>query len=336
MTDATRTPRIVVAGAGAVGCFVGGHLAAAGRDVALLGRERIAREVDQHGLLLTDRDGGRVALAPGSLAVATDPASLASADVVLVTVKSSGTRGMAQAIRAHAPAGVVVVSLQNGVDNAAILAAELPAQRVFAGMVPFNVAALGEGRFHRGTDGALVIDAGAATTAVALDSPRLPVRTHPDMTAVAWGKLLLNLNNALNALAGIPLRDELADRRWRRVLAACIDEALAALAAAAVRPSTIGSLPPAWLPTVLRLPDPLFRIVAARQLRIDPIARSSMADDLALRRTTEVDQLQGAVIALAAARGLDAPTNRAVLDRIHLAERSGTGSPRIAPGDLLR
>ncbi|MEP7300566.1 MAG: 2-dehydropantoate 2-reductase [Caldimonas sp.] len=326
--------RIVVAGAGAIGCFVGGQLAAAGHAVRFLARPRIADELLRHGLALSDRDGGALRIAAEDLAVGSDAAVLADADVVLVTVKSGATREMAASIRQHAPSHAVVVSLQNGIDNAAILQAELPALQVVAGMVGFNVVALGEGRFHRGTDGAVVIDAKAAPLAAALSTPRLPIASHADMGAVAWGKLLLNLNNALNALAGVPLRDELADRGWRRLLAACIAEALAALGAAGIRPAKVGALPPALLPTVLRLPDPLFRLVAAAQLRIDPQARSSMADDLALHRTTEIDQLQGAVVALAARHGTAAPVNRAVLERIKEAQARGAGSPRLAPADL--
>ena len=59
----------------------------------------------------------------------------------------------------------------------------------------------------------------------------------------------------------------------------------------------------------MRLPTPLFRLVAARMLRIDPQARSSMADDLALGRTTEIDALCGEVVRLAARLGRSAPVN---------------------------
>ncbi len=326
--------KVVVAGAGSIGCFVGGHLAAAGRDVAFLARPRLVDELQRHGLTLTDRNGGRVTVAGEALRIGTDPALLASADIVLVTVKSGATREMADTIRAHAPAHAVVVSLQNGIDNAAILQRALPDMQVVAGMVPFNVAALGDGRFHRGTDGDIVIDAKAAAIAGMLTTPHLRIATHADMASIAWGKLLLNLNNALDALAGVPLRDELADRGWRKVLAACIDEALAALTAAGIRPAKVGSLPPSLLSTVLRLPDALFRIVAASQLKIDPHARSSMADDLALCRTTEIDQLQGAVVALAQERGVDAPVNRAVLGLVKQAEAQGAGSPHLRPADL--
>src|SRR5664280_3120061 len=136
--------KVVVAGAGSIGCFVGGHLAAAGRDVAVLARPRLVDELQRHGLTLTDRNGGRVTVAGEALRIGTDPALLASADIVLVTVKSGATREMADTIRAHAPAHAVVVALQNGIDNAAILQRALPGMQVVAGMVPFNVVALGD------------------------------------------------------------------------------------------------------------------------------------------------------------------------------------------------
>ncbi len=330
-----RKQHVVVAGAGSIGCFVGGQLAAGGHRVSFLARPRIADELAQHGLTLSDQDDCTLRVATKDLAVAVDPGVLASADVVLVTVKSGATREMAASIRALAPAHAVVISLQNGVDNASILQDALPGMNVVAGMVPFNVVALGAGRFHRATGGDIVIDAKAAAIAEALATPYLPITTHADMRAVAWGKLLLNLNNALNALAGVPLREELALRDWRRVLAACIGEALAALGAAGIRPAKVGALPPALLPSVLRLPDGLFKLVAAAQLRIDPSARSSMWDDLEHRRTTEIDQLQGAIVALAAKHGTAAAMNRAVLERVKEAEKKSTGSPHLAAAALL-
>ena len=79
-----------------------------------------------------------------------------------------------------------------------------------------------------------------------------------------WGKLLINLNNALVALSGLPLASELADRRWRLILAGQIDEALAAMKASHIAPARIGGLRPGLLPKLLRLPDWLFRLVARR------------------------------------------------------------------------
>src|SRR3982751_2179837 len=102
MTDAAPpsppSPRIVVAGAGTIGCFVGGQLAAAGRDVRFLARPRLRDELAAHGLVLSDRDGATRRSAAEKLVVGTDPALLADADVVLVTVKSGATAEIAASI----------------------------------------------------------------------------------------------------------------------------------------------------------------------------------------------------------------------------------------------
>jgi 2-dehydropantoate 2-reductase len=101
MKDAVQSPspKIVVAGAGSIGCFVGGALAAAGRDVRFLARPRCADELAAHGLTLSDRDGRTLHLAATSLVIGVDPALLGSADIVLVTVKSGATREIAASIR---------------------------------------------------------------------------------------------------------------------------------------------------------------------------------------------------------------------------------------------
>ena len=109
----------------------------------------------------------------------------------------------------------------------------------------------------------------------------LPLALHRDMRAVQWAKLLLNLNNAVNALANLPLRDELAQRAYRRCVALAQREALHWLARAAIRPARLTPLPAGWLPAVLDLPDPAFRVLGGRMLAIDLLARSSMSDDLA-------------------------------------------------------
>ena len=98
-------------------------------------------------------------------------------------------------------------------------------------------------------------------------------------------------------------------------------EALDLLKAAGIQPAQLTPLPWAVLVRVLQLPTPLFRLVAARMLRIDPKARSSMADDLALGRTTEIDALSGEVVRLATQLGKTAPLNEAIVKRIHALQR---------------
>jgi 2-dehydropantoate 2-reductase len=332
--------RIVVAGAGSVGCYVGGRLAAAARDVTLLLRPALGAAIERHGLILGDHVAAQSTLQCPPLKVSGDARSaLSRAEIILVTVKSCATAEMAELIARCAPEQAVVVSLQNGVSNPDTLRAKLrPLQRTVAGMVPFNVVATHrEGqapRFHRATSGTVQIAKGVAGLRAALDVAGAPVAERGDMSAVLWGKLLLNLNNALNALSDLPLAVQLADRRWRLLLAAQLYEARGIMRHSGIRCAGVEGIPPGAISSILRLPDFLFRRIARRMLAIDAEARSSMWEDLRLRRATEIDYLQGVILQLADAAALPAPLTRRIVELVHEAERAGAGPPRLRPEQI--
>jgi 2-dehydropantoate 2-reductase len=325
---------IGVAGAGSIGCFVGGMLAAAGRPVALLARPRVLREIEDNGLRLTSLDGSERRIAPDRLTLSESPSIFTDAGVVLVTVKSADTAGMADLIARHAPQHAVIVSLQNGVGNASLLRERLPGRRVLAGMVPFNVIALGQGRFHRATSGDIVLEQDDAGAAGRLSAPGLTLRPSGNIAGVQWGKLLVNLNNALNALAGLPLRQQLGQRAWRVLFADQMAEGLAAIKAEGIRPVSSTPIPPIWTPHLLRLPDAVFGVLLGRTMKIDPEARSSMWEDLQRGRRTEIDYLQGVITGIADRHGLQAPLSRRIVALIKSAEAAGKGSPGLTPDQI--
>jgi 2-dehydropantoate 2-reductase len=324
----TATRPIVVAGAGSIGCFVGGVLAAAGRDVMLLARPRVMAEIATYGLRVTGENLDRT-IPAGRLTMSDDPAILRGAGIVVVTVKSADTAAMAEVMAQHLPADAVVVSLQNGVGNVGTLRERL-GHRVLGGMVPFNVVALGEGRYHRATSGDIVIEQDDAGTFAQLSVADLTVRATDDIVGVQWGKLLVNLNNALNALSGRPLREQLADRAWRKLFADQMAEGLTVLKAEGIRPVSATPLPANLLPHLLRLLDLVFSRVLGRTMKIDPTARSSMWEDLQRGRRTEVDYLQGVIVQMAADRRIVVPISQRVVALVKAAEAAGSGAPGLS------
>lgn len=333
-----RSIRIAVLGAGAIGCYLGGCLAAAGAEVALIGRARLQQETEQYGLRLTDWQGRDQRVAPEDVYYTQSPELLGAADFVLVTVKSGATEEAAALIERHGAPGAVVVSFQNGIHNAERLRESLDSFTVLQGMVPFNVIMPGEGRFHCATEGELVLQSGdgrEGALVASLARAGLKPQLQQDMAPILWGKLLMNLNNSVNALSGLPLIEELRQRPYRRVLAACIAEALEILQQADIQPARTGKVVPALMPGLLRVPDWLFRRLAGAMLAIDPAARSSMADDLRLRRKTEVDYLNGEIVQLAQKQGLAAPVNQRIMDLVREAETRNEGSPNLSGRDLL-
>jgi 2-dehydropantoate 2-reductase len=201
-------------------------------------------------------------------------------------------------------------------------------------MVPFNVIALGEGRFHRATSGDIVIEQDEAGTAQKLSVPGLTIRPTDNIEGVLWGKLLLNLNNALNALADLPLRRQLAQRPWRKLFADQMAEGLAAIRAEGIKPVSPTPIPAGLMPSLLRVPDVIFEAMLGRTMKIDPEARSSMWEDLQRGRRTEIDYLQGVITEIAERRGLEAPLSRRIVELIRRAEADGKGSPGLSPEQI--
>jgi 2-dehydropantoate 2-reductase len=160
------------------------------------------------------------------------------------------------------------------------------------------------------------------------------MRSSDNIDGVQWGKLLVNLNNALNALGDLPLRRQLAQRSWRMLFADQMAEGLAAIRAEGIAPVSSTPIPASWTPPLLRLPDAIFEMLLGRTMKIDPEARSSMWEDLQRGRRTEIDYLQGVITEIADRRGLQVPLSRRVVALVKRAEAAGKGSPKLTPEQI--
>ena len=334
-----KKPHIAIAGAGSIGCYVGGTLAREGRVATLLVRPYLESAIREHGLRISDLEGRDSVLRDDSIAVTSDPAkAFAQADIVLVTVKSGATAEMADLLAKHAPARCIVVSLQNGINNADVLRERLGSDRVVvAGMVPFNVVhekKAGPPHFHRSTSGAIVIGSGVEHLKSSLDVPGLKVEETADIEGVLWAKLLVNLNNAPNALSGTSILEGISDRGWRKNFANQMEEALRVYRATGIRPAPLAGRPAWVIPWLLRLPNFLFAKIAPRMVSVDPRARTSMLEDLERRRRTEIDYMHGVVASLARKTGTPTPVIDEMIRLVKQAEAAGKGSPRLNASDV--
>lgn len=291
--------------------------------MTLVGRPALAHALSTHGMELSDLLGYRRRIAGDAIAFRTDLREVANADLVLVTVKSAATAEIATQLSEVLTHPTLVLSLQNGLHNARVLRSRLSSHGVLAGMVPFNVVHSAPTRFHQGSSGSLMVESDGRLTPFleAFRLAGLPLTLREDMPAVQRAKLLLNLNNVVNALSDLPLREELSHRAWRRCLSLAQREAMRIFAAANLSTARLTPIPTRWVPALLELPDRWFARLATRMLAIDPHARSSTWEDLRAGRRTEADAIQGEVIALAAQCGLQAPVNARLLALIREAEQ---------------
>ncbi|MEO7097251.1 MAG: 2-dehydropantoate 2-reductase [Polyangiales bacterium] len=330
--------KVGVMGAGAIGCWVGGRLAASSRDVVFVGRPRVREELAQHDLVTLDLAGAAERAAKEQVVVATDAAVLADRDVVLVAVKSAQTAETADTLSSLLHPGALVVSLQNGLRNVEVLRARMPAQVVVGAIVGFNVVSKGPGIYRQATAGSIILedvrDERVRSLADALGAAGIDVERVAGLRAHQWAKLVMNLNNAVSALSDAPSRDLVFVPGYRRVVAAIVSEAVAVMRAAKIRPARLRGIPVHLFPFLLRLPTPMVKLVARAQLKIDPDARSSMWEDLARGRRTEVDDLNGEIVRLADSCGAAAPLNRRIVELVHEVEARAAGSPKMSPEAL--
>lgn len=322
-----------IVGAGAVGCFLGAIFS---QDKALsvqfFGREALAVELAAYGLTA---NFGQQSLSVNAPAFFTSMVSLIECDVVLLTVKATSLPHLIPQLKKFVRPDVPVIALQNGVGISAMLEHELP-NPIYRAVVPFNVVKTCAGHFSMASGGDLIwpqsTDHRLQYLCAVLAEQQLPVVCTSDMQAVEYGKLLLNLNNALNAISDLPLQQQLQNRALRQVLAAAMQEWLKVCQALQIKPADLTRLPNQWLPRLLKLPTPLFKLLAGQMLRIDPFARSSMWDDIKAGRRTEIMYLNGAVERLGIQTGVATPVNSAIIELIKHLEQGE--SLRLSPAAL--
>ncbi|KAJ3301391.1 hypothetical protein HDU76_005768 [Blyttiomyces sp. JEL0837] len=234
-------------------------------------------------------------------------------------------------------ARTTVVVLQNGVHGADEIKSVVgQSVDVIDGMWPFNVVEASDGHFHQGSTGPVYIcesSKGKFLTEI-LNEAGIECKSSPDIESILYGKLLVNLNNAVSALSGVPLKAELSQKQYRTVFAKCISEALAVYTAAGIH-ATVFQPVPAWtLPYILNLPDFAFLRIAASMLAIDEKATSSMYEDLKNNRKTEIDYLQGEISRLGHEHNVPTPVCDRIVLMVKAEEREGRGIVQH-PGDEI-
>jgi len=295
--------KVAVMGAGAVGCFFGGMLARAGHDVVLIGRPQHVEAIARDGLRLEALQFDERIGAP-HLTASTEPSAVAGADLVLFCVKSTDTESAGAAIKPYLGAETLVLTLQNGVDNAERLRGVIP-QDVAAAVVYVATEMAGPGHVRHHGRGELVIEpsrAGAATARTLIDAG-VPTEISPNVRGALWAKLIVNCAyNALSAITQLPygrlVQGTGVSDAMRDIVAECV----------AVAQADGVTLPPDMDGAVTRIAQTM------------PGQYSSTAQDLARGKRSEIDHLNGYVVQRGATLGVPTPANRLLQTLVRLIE----------------
>jgi len=304
--------KVAVVGAGAVGSFYGAMLARAGHAVVLIGRPAHVDAIRRDGLRL-EMAGKSESL---TIDASSEIAAAHGADLVLVSVKSSDTEAVARELAPALARDAVVVSLQNGVENADVIARHVAATVVPAVVyVATAMPAPGIVRHHGRGD--LVV--GPRTRAAARDpalagrleaiasffaTAGVAVKVSADVVAELWSKLMVNCAyNAISALAQSSYGEMVALAPIRELQRTVVGEVVAVAAASGVE-----------LPLAAAV-EAMERIAPAM-----PAQLSSTAQDVARGKPSEIDHLNGFVVRRGREVGIATPANQALHALVKLVE----------------
>lgn len=296
--------KIAIMGAGAVGCYYGGMLARAGHEVTLIGRPQHVDAIRRDGLFLDTLSFKEHVAVDAS----TEAAAVKGAEIVLCCVKSTDTREAARAMAPHLAADTLVLSLQNGVDNAEQLQAELP-QRVAPTVVYVAAGMAGPGHLKHHGRSELVVGPMTLSDEQAQQfaAAGIAIIVSDNVSGALWSKLICNCSfNALSAITQAPYgllwQSEGVQPMIRDIVAECL-----AVAAA----ESIGVPDDVW-ENVVRIAETM------------PGQVSSTAQDLARRKRSEIDHLNGYIVRKGEAHRIPTPTNRTLHTLIKAIERKFT------------
>ncbi|AXF01092.1 ketopantoate reductase family protein [Paraburkholderia hospita] len=292
--------KVAVMGAGAVGCYYGGMLARAGHEVVLIGRPQHVEAIERSGLRLEAQSfDERI-----PLAASTQASAVQGAKLVLFCVKSTDTQSAALEIKPFLAPDTLVLSLQNGVENADEVR-KVIAQPVAAAVVYVATEMAGPGHVRHHGRGELVIEPSSASAEVAqaLIAAGVPTEISDNVRGALWAKLILNCAyNALSAITQLPYGRLVKGEGVTTVMRDIVDECLAVAKADGVTiPGDI---------------DKAVRMIAETM----PGQYSSTAQDLSRGKRSEIDHLNGLIVRRGEALGVATPSNRLLHTLVKLIE----------------
>ena len=303
--------KIAIIGSGAMGSLFGGRLSLAGNDVVLFDvyREHVDA-VNRDGLAIEQAGTGELTLCRPR--ASTDPQSVRGSDVMIVFVKSTSTADAARQFVEFARGDTIVLTLQNGLGNEAIIRECFGADRTAAGVTSQGATFLGPGKIRHAGRGPTHIGMADGRTqrlaplSAALNEAGFETHVEGDVAGLIWSKLIVNVGiNALTAIMNQP-NGRLNDfEETRAVMADLVAEALAVARARGVRITHTDSL-----------------ATVSEVAKKTGANRSSMLQDFDRKRPSEIDFINGAIVREAAELGVPVPVNATLTRLIKALEKA--------------
>lgn len=326
--------RIAVIGAGAIGGTIAALLDRVGHLVEVTARGDHLAAIRADGLRL---DGG---WGTHTARVAAAERLQAKPELAFVCTKAQDAE---QAIRENADLldGVTVVVVQNGLAGLRLAIELLPGSDCVGALALYAASFLSPGRVSVTTTANTYLGAGdgeppqSAVDAARILDAAMPSFAVDNFAGCQWTKLMVNQVNAMPAITGLSAQQTLGDRRLRPIITASLQEAVRVGIARGVRFGRIQGLDDRILRFVASAPRWVAQAVPLlmrRRMGATPNPGSTL-QSIRRGQPSEIDFLNGAVVAEAAAAGREAPINAALTALVHEVEAT---SAFIPPAEVAR
>lgn len=321
----------LIIGAGAVGTVLAAYLLQAGRSVTFYLRDKDLAAYRGKTTLRLEHASGRKPLVTPAPAIATD-LSLAGVENVFICVKHPALAGVIASLPKPLPAGVRLISTLNGVGIAERLRTAFPGASVANLTIMFNAQLPAPLHAEITTRAEVYLASEDRALFGLFDGSGMTVRKAAG-EAAAWGKLLINLNNAICALTHTTFKDMLTKKDMIQSFVMVLDESVAVLERAGI-PYTL--VLPISYPAYRRLllyGGPLPWWFAKFRNGLTAQSYPSMVSDIERARPTEIDQLNGEILRLGREIGMPTPVNAKVVELLRAIEGRSPGS-YLTPAQL--
>jgi len=317
--------RIAVIGAGAVGGTLAALLDRAGHDVEVTARGENLVAITEHGLRLDGGWGEHVAHV-----AAHETLVMESAELAILATKAQDAAAALNANRAALGTAPLLVA-QNGLGGLQVARSVLPESPLLGGLALFAASYLEPGRVTVTAALPMIVGAGPGTSPELLERlvgvlrGALPIEVTNDILGAQWTKLLINHVNALPAITGLSVQQVIADRGLRKIMTASMRETVRVARRLGVRFGTVQGVNGRVLSAIGSAPlalGALFPKMLASRMGSVPNPGSTL-QSIRRGQLTEVDFLNGAVVAAATSGGQSAPINQQIVDLVHEVETTG-------------
>ncbi|MFA4854556.1 MAG: 2-dehydropantoate 2-reductase [Candidatus Omnitrophota bacterium] len=316
--------RIVVIGAGAIGCLVAGYLKEKGEEVTLVGRNPAVRSIKEDGLAISGVRGNFLVRIGISDTLNYIP------DLAILTTKTQDIDSVLQD-NSYLLRNSLLLTTQNGVQADNLVAKYLGREKIISSIVMFGATYLQPGKVVHNFEGSWVLGSffnpkfteSMISVSLVLDKA-FPAIISEEIKGMKYLKIFANANNCLPGIIGKSMQEVFSDLDISRISIAIWREAFQVIDKAGINLVSLPGFPLENITKLTSMPGAdAARVFSGimKNLSKEPLY-GSILQSIMRGRLSEIDYINGEFVRLAQEHNMHAPLNKVLVDMVHSVEKN--------------